>query len=189
MPRAGKRAAPAEPARERILAAAIGRFGTQSYEATGLRDIAADAGVDVAYVHRSFGSKEALFAAAMRAVMQDADFETDGLEALARRFAEAGLERRRPGETRPMDMVARSFSSPEAAGTIRELLMEDFVRPLRASVPQVSERDAALAAAILCGVMIMRDVVAAPPLTEAEPEAMNDQLARIISLVLAGDRA
>jgi len=43
---------------DRILAAAVKRFATNSYEATGLRDIASDAGVDVAYVHRRFGSKE-----------------------------------------------------------------------------------------------------------------------------------
>lgn len=39
--------------RERILKAAILRFSAHSYDNTGLRDIAADVGVDMAYVHRS----------------------------------------------------------------------------------------------------------------------------------------
>lgn len=52
--------------RDRILSAAIVQFSRRSYEEVGLRDIAAVAGVDVAYVHRSFGSKEQLFAEAVR---------------------------------------------------------------------------------------------------------------------------
>ncbi len=53
--------------RDRILKAAILRFSTHSYDHTGLRDIAADVGVDMAYVHRSFGSKEKLFYEAVKA--------------------------------------------------------------------------------------------------------------------------
>src|ERR1700738_1364837 len=60
--------------RDRILNAAIERFTRTSYEQTGLRDIAADVGIDVAYVHRCFGSKKRLFAEAVRAAMQPADF-------------------------------------------------------------------------------------------------------------------
>jgi AcrR family transcriptional regulator len=43
--------------RDRILNAAMERFSRTSYEQTGLRDIAADVGVDVAYVHRCFARK------------------------------------------------------------------------------------------------------------------------------------
>ena len=53
--------------RDRILKAAILRFSAHSYDDTGLRDIAADVGVDMAYVHRSFGSKEKLFYEAVKA--------------------------------------------------------------------------------------------------------------------------
>ena len=44
--------------RDSILTAARGRFLADSYEAVGLRDIAGDAGVDVALVGRYFGGKE-----------------------------------------------------------------------------------------------------------------------------------
>ncbi|WP_018267634.1 TetR/AcrR family transcriptional regulator [Methylosinus sp. LW4] len=56
-----------EKTRERILQAALARFGSASYEDVKLRDIAAEFGVDVALVHRAFGSKEQLFAAALTA--------------------------------------------------------------------------------------------------------------------------
>jgi AcrR family transcriptional regulator len=50
--------------RGRPAAPAPVRFTRTSYEQTGLRDIAADVGIDVAYVHRCFGSKKRLFAKA-----------------------------------------------------------------------------------------------------------------------------
>ncbi|MGD9741085.1 MAG: TetR/AcrR family transcriptional regulator [Dongiaceae bacterium] len=59
--------------RRRIPKAAIGRFSRHSYEETGLRDIAAGAEVDVAFVHRSFGSKERLLTEAVRAAFQIED--------------------------------------------------------------------------------------------------------------------
>ncbi len=52
--------------REAILAAARTRFGDLGYDGATIRGIAADAGVDAALVHHFFGTKERLFAAAMR---------------------------------------------------------------------------------------------------------------------------
>lgn len=52
--------------REAILAAARARFGDLGYDGATIRGIAADAGVDAALVHHFFGTKERLFAAAMR---------------------------------------------------------------------------------------------------------------------------
>jgi AcrR family transcriptional regulator len=49
-----------------ILAAARKRFAGLGYAGATIRGIAADAGVDPALVHHFFGSKERLFAAAMR---------------------------------------------------------------------------------------------------------------------------
>src|SRR6266704_4328400 len=51
----------AEETRAALLAAAQLRFARNGYEATNLRDIAADAGVNVALIPRYFGSKEGLF--------------------------------------------------------------------------------------------------------------------------------
>jgi len=52
--------------REAILAAARRRFGEQGYDGATIRGIAADAGVNPALVHHFYGTKERLFAAAMR---------------------------------------------------------------------------------------------------------------------------
>jgi len=52
--------------KEAILAAARARFGDLGYDRTTIRDIAADAGVDAALVHHFYGTKDQLFATAMR---------------------------------------------------------------------------------------------------------------------------
>ena len=52
--------------REAILDAARKRFAAHGYAGATIRRIAADAGVDPALVHHFFGTKERLFAAAVR---------------------------------------------------------------------------------------------------------------------------
>jgi len=59
--------------REAILAAARARFGDLGYDRTTIRGIAADAGVDPALVHHFYGTKESLFAAAMRLPLNPGD--------------------------------------------------------------------------------------------------------------------
>jgi AcrR family transcriptional regulator len=51
---------------EAILDAARGQFATHGYQGATIRGIAGAAGVDPALVHHFYGTKEALFAAAMR---------------------------------------------------------------------------------------------------------------------------
>src|SRR6185312_9822540 len=65
MPTKSARPRNAEETRAALLAAARLRFARDGYEATNLRDIAADAGVNVALIPRYFGSKEGLFQAAV----------------------------------------------------------------------------------------------------------------------------
>ena len=52
--------------REAILDAARPPFAEHGYDGATIRGIAADAGVDPALVHHFYGTKERLFAAAMR---------------------------------------------------------------------------------------------------------------------------
>src|ERR671936_338878 len=51
--------------REAILEAARRRFADHGYDGATIRGIAGDAAVDPALVHHFYGTKEALFAAAM----------------------------------------------------------------------------------------------------------------------------
>ncbi len=60
------RPAGSPPNREAILAAARTQFAERGYENATIRGIAAGAGVDPALVHHYYGSKDQLFAAALR---------------------------------------------------------------------------------------------------------------------------
>src|SRR5438045_9693233 len=63
--RSAQRAAQAQRTRERIIAAATEQFTTTGYPATTIRSIAASAGVSVASIELSFGTKAALLKAAI----------------------------------------------------------------------------------------------------------------------------
>lgn len=87
-PRTGRRAGESGT-RDAILEAARQRFAAHGYDGTGIRAIAADAGVDPALVHHYFGTKERLFVAAV------------GFPAVPSTVLDAafGADRRRLGET------------------------------------------------------------------------------------------
>lgn len=66
-------------AKARILQASILLFARMPFSETSLRDIAAEAKVDVAYVHRAFGSKSEIFRQALEATAAlDEVFTPDG---------------------------------------------------------------------------------------------------------------
>src|SRR5580692_10998851 len=65
--RATPRKRDAEATRAAILEAAKAQFAVLGYDCAVLRDIAREAGVDVALVKRYFGGKEALFLEALKA--------------------------------------------------------------------------------------------------------------------------
>lgn len=188
--RGGSALQPAASTRERILEAAILRFAGQSYEQTGLRDIAKDVGVDVAYVHRCFGSKEKLFAAALRASMgSDRGLPEaaagDGL-ALALTRQALARDRRGPCRAGPLDIATRSLSSPKAAAILRDYILDDFIVPLSARLAEPAQRRAALVAALLAGLGILRDVLEIEPLRDAAGSSLEQLVATTIADVLSG---
>src|ERR1700736_3171733 len=171
--------------RDRILNAAIERFTRTSYEQTGLRDIAADVGIDVAYVHRCFGSKKRLFVAAVGAAIQPADLLTGPAGDLAGKLANHLLSkrvRRRPG----LDILIRSLSSPEASPVVRQFLQSDFISPLAEKLDEAPTGRIALIAAFLAGVAIFRNVLRIAPLLEAEGGELESLITNTIGSLSPG---
>lgn len=173
--------------RERILKAAMLRFSAHSYEETGLRDVAADVGVDPAYVHRCFGSKEKLFMEAVRAATRPKRMFSGDADELASTLTGELLAERGENEIRSLDIVIRSFSSPAASRVLRDCLMEDFVRPLMRKRGEVSEKRAALIAAFLIGAGILRDVVRADPLLEQDKGELEEIIVQTLEELMNGD--
>lgn len=131
MARSTARAAAAK--REQILEAAILRFARQSYEETSLRAIAADVSVDVAHVHRFFGSKELLFAEAVRATTRPERFLGTSPGLLATKLSTEPPSHKAPrhnDEVGPFDIVMRLLSSREASRILHDSALTDFIEPI-----------------------------------------------------------
>jgi len=178
--------------RDRILEAAIRRFSRQSYEATGLRDIAADVGIDVAYVHRSFGSKERLFVAAVEASTEPQRFLAGNARDLATTLARQVLARdvvHGSDEIGPLDIVIHSLSSPEASRVLREAIVNEFIKPLAAKLDSPTDSPAALIAALLVGVGILRSVLGVAPLIEVDRGVLERMMIDAIESMMKADAA
>ena len=192
MPRTGRRPGPSTT-RTVIISAAAGRFTAIGYDATSLRQVAADAGVDPALIRRFFGSKEQLFTAVASAVIDPGR----ALAAVAEGPAEAAGERllryflsllgdvRQPGPL--LGLVRSAVASPHAARLLREFLAEGLLRGIAVSVP--SDRPGlgtALAASQLVGLAVARYAVQLPPLTGAGTEEIVSAVAPVLQYYLTG---
>lgn len=178
---------PGPSTKDRLLKAAMHRFSTQSYDTTTLRDLAADVGVDVAYAHRCYGSKEKLFAAALRATLET-ERVLGSADKLSVALAKEVVTKRAPGEIRPFDIAFRSFSSPDASQVLREILATDIIAPMTGRCPELSEMRAALVVAFLAGLCIFKDVIEADALVGSDPSYLERAVVQAIEGIISGDR-
>lgn len=182
MPQAAVKRRPALSTRVRILEAAILRFSQYSYEETKLRDIAADVGVDVAFVHRSFGSKEQLFREAFKAavtVLSErllAAEEKDIVNVLTEDIFERG-----PVALR---MFVCSLSSEQAREVLRNVGLRNFIGPLASKLPYPAPQRAALIAACLAGIRVLRDVLRLDPLLDGSKVQLQPLVEAIFRVCL-----
>lgn len=175
--------------RDAILAAARRRLLKESYDSVGLRDIAGDAGVDVALIGRYFGSKEKLFAE----VIDKGDclpFPDGILPAELPSFlttlfqAHDAAEHRHHAEQ--LLLILRSASSPVAAGIVREAMRTDVLQPLAERLEgEAPEARASLAMAVWMGVTVLRSIMAVEPLCNGQCEMVNAKLTALYEAALS----
>jgi AcrR family transcriptional regulator len=144
-----------EITRRRIVLAAAVRFAQTSYEEVTLRDIARDVGVDVAHVHRSFGSKENLFAEVLRATFSFPEVRARRNKDLVAAFTASAFDRNAAG----LGVFINSLPSQQARKALRAHGLANFVEPLAANLPEPASERAILIAAVLAGVRLVRDVL------------------------------
>lgn len=174
--------------RHAILAAAAQRFLQDSYECVGLRDIARDAGVDVALVSRYFGSKEELFHQVLRGDRDDKEplegDPTDLPARLADLMLDKGCENDRDNVERLL-IILRSASSPKAAEVVRGALRHDMLEPF---AELIGGRNAALRAsfvmAVFMGTTILRTVMQVGPLCEEDRGLVRRKLEQLFEAAL-----
>jgi AcrR family transcriptional regulator len=185
---------------EAILEAARAQFAEHGYRGATIRAIAARAQVDPALVHHFYGTKEALFAAAMR-------FPIVPSEALAAAF-ESGT-----GETGErlvrtalglwetdgiretfLGLLKSAVTSEDAAVMLREFVAESILGTL-VRVVEVSgtgaevEYRAAMVATQMLGLAMTRLVLGLPAVAQASVEDLSATIGPSIERYLTGDIA
>jgi len=178
--------------RQLLLDAARRRFAREGYAATTVRDIADDAGVNVALINRYFTSKEGLFEACLvgavdeigRTVAEDLT-HAQMAQVIARQLAdpEAGSYPHR------LLMLLRS-SGDERADRIRLDILRSFAARMISAAGARPDDDrlilrAQIALAASLGIALLRASTALEPLASAGQEDLVDPLHDLIEALLA----
>jgi AcrR family transcriptional regulator len=193
MRRTGRRAGAADT-RGEILAAARHVFGEQGFDAATVRAVAARAGVDPALVHHYFGSKQALFLAAMELPI---DFDALIAQVMAGPGDEVGerlvrqtLALWEDPATRPLllGIVRSATTDAVAAQMLRQLLAEGPILALTnaSRLPDAPLR-ATLAGSQIVGMAIARYVIGVEPLASASVDQVARAIGPTIQRYLDGD--
>ena len=176
MSRTGRR--PGTPdTRDTILAIARRRFAIRGYDATSLRDIAAEAQVDPALIIHYFGTKEGLFGAAtglpdgLSGLLEDLAILPlrDFTQALVRAYLE--LIDSDGSRNAILALVRSAVSNENAAAMLREFLTADLLPVIgRLTRHPDAPLRASLVAAQLIGIATQRHVIRLEPLVRASPD-------------------
>lgn len=203
--------------RDAILAAARRQFGERGYDGTTIRSIAGEAGVDAALVHHFFGTKERLFAAAVRLPVVPGELIGAALAPGAR---EPGLSlgehllRTVLGawdvpEVRSafLGMLRSAVTSEQAAAMMREFATEAIIGRIAVAATPGAERAetpgdslpnqpadggdaefrAALVASQVLGLALTRYVLRIPPLDTTGPAELAAAIGPTLERYLSGD--
>jgi AcrR family transcriptional regulator len=178
--------------REAILACARSRFLGESYENVGLRDVAGDAGVDVALIGRYFGSKEQLFHEVLRGMRCDWLEPGTSAEQLPAFLAAMVLCNDEAEDREDLDrllIILRSASSPKASELVQAAFREDVIEPVsRLLSGPDAELRVATAFSILTGLSVMRTFMGVEPLCGCERTKLEQKLVGLLEQALSGDR-
>ena len=178
----------AEATRAAILAAALSQFARLGYDHVSLRDIASEAGADVALIKRYFGGKEGLFTEALRA-----SFKSDRLKAwnrasFARDVAVTMADNVYASEAgaHSFQFLLRAATSPTTAPLLSIAMQERFLHPIRDWLGgDDAQARARVLAATFIGFLVER-LIRNEPLTGRERDLFVEQATAVFEAVIAG---
>lgn len=189
--------------RDAILAAARARFGEVGYDRATIRGIAAAARVDPALVHHFFGTKEHLFAAAMRIPVVPSEVVAPVFAAgagnggpLGEKLLRAALGAWDVPEMRAafLGLLRTAVSSEQGVTMLREFatgtilgLVARAAREATGAGEREAEYRAALAASQVLGLALTRYVLQIGPLVSASNEDLIAALAPTLDRYLTGN--
>jgi AcrR family transcriptional regulator len=180
-----------ERTRAAILSAARNLLASRGYEATTIRAVAKEAGIDPSMVMRYYGSKEGLFAAAV-----DVDLHLPQASRLpVRRIGEMlarHLISRWEGELSDefIRLLLRSAGTNKGAAEqfrrIFERQVLEFVRELTRDAPDARRRAAMVSSQVL-GLSYCRYILELPAVVEIDRETLARTLGPVLQHYLTGD--
>ncbi|HEY4270259.1 MAG TPA: TetR family transcriptional regulator [Galbitalea sp.] len=180
--------------RQLLLRAARIRFARDGYSATTVRDIANDAGVNVALINRYFVSKEGLFEACIARVGEELGRPSVGvptvpqiLDSLTTQLV--GL----PSDQYPLQlMLLLRSSGDEGADRIRRNIMRSFAEGMAAAAgwhagdpgadALLLRAQIALSAAL--GIVLLRTSTGLDPLSRATEDDLRGPLGDLLTALL-----
>jgi AcrR family transcriptional regulator len=183
---AARRKRDAEATRAAILEAAKDQFARLGYDRASLREIAGQAGADVALIKRYFGGKEALFLAALRASFHPGRPLSWDRRTFPRDIAESMAESAHAGEerTQRFQFLLRAATSPTTAPLLSVALQERFLAPIREWLGgEDAQARARVVAAVVIGFMVER-LIRNEPLVGREREVFVDQVTAMLATIV-----
>jgi AcrR family transcriptional regulator len=167
-----------------ILAAARRSFATRGYAHTGMREIAAAAGITPALVVRYFGSKEQLFAAAIGCELDASSLLGAERAQVGRHMADHLFDKPTP-EVDTLAILLLAATDTSLRGTVKRILRQRLVEPLALWLGgEDAEARAAIIVSILGGVWMLHRMVPVPPLAAPVDEATRARLAALLQSVV-----
>ncbi len=193
LPRRGRRSGTGN-SRAVILGSARKLFAEHGYDATSLRRIARDAGVDAAMVHHYFQDKDELFAACVE-LPADPRRILDGVATAAP--ADRGEQVLRavlrlwdsPAQPALIALIRGALSSKAQSTLMREVLNKRIISLVLTDLPgDAAARSlrGSLLASQLIGLMISRYILKVEPLASAAPDDVVALVAPTLQHYLTG---
>jgi AcrR family transcriptional regulator len=180
--------------RATILDVAARRFANGGYDATSLRAIAAEAGVDPAVVLHFFGSKDGLFEAAVGWPFDPsgmlAELADNTSEPIAEHLARTFFGFWDDPTTGPalLAQLRSAMTHAASAALLREFLARRLFGHLGGllDTPDADLR-VNLAAGQLIGVALLRYALRVEPIASADVEELVDRCAAALAVILGSD--
>ena len=181
--------------RTAIIAAAAASFAAEGFEATSMRGVARDAGVDPALVRHYFVDKAALFAEAVTDAMSPERLLETALAGDREQIGE-NLVRHvvatfdAPGaSTRTVRLLHTALGQEFAADTFRNLVMDGILERVAAHITDTdADLRASLVAAQMVGLIVARYGVGIEPLASAPAEEVVSRVGPVVQWYLTGSR-
>jgi AcrR family transcriptional regulator len=203
-PGRGGRRAGDSGTRGAIAEAARAQFAELGYQGATIRGIAGEAGVDPALVHHYYGTKEALFAAAMRMPVVASEALTAALvpgmsqEHFGEHMVRTALTLWESDELKEtfIGLLRSAVTSEKAAVMLREFVAESILRTIgrvagldqRVS-PAEAEYRTAMVATQMLGLALTRLVLGLPAVAGASVDELAASIGPSVERYLIGDIA